>query len=90
MANFGGYLILDDKKVEKDRLYLYGEPKSLAILMTLIDRELLIKPKITSNKGYLSYLKNPTLKNIEIDVGSDKMPKDVILEVLKYVGIIKV
>lgn len=89
MADFGGYLILDEKKIENDRLYLYGEPKSLALLMTLIDKELLVKPKITSNKAYLAYLKNPTLKNIEIKIGTDKTPKDAILSVLQFVGIIK-
>lgn len=89
MADFGGYLILDDKKVENDRLYLYGEPKSLALLMTLIDKELLVKPKITSNKQYLAYLKKPSLKSIEIKIGTEKIPKDAILSVLQFVGIIK-
>ena len=53
MANFGGYIVLKDN-IEKDQLYIYGDKELIALILTLVDSDLVIDPKMKSKKAYLS------------------------------------
>ena len=65
MAGFGGYIVLDKNNIEKDSLYIYGDKNVIALILTLVDNDLVIEPKITSKSGYLKILRNPP-KNITL------------------------
>jgi hypothetical protein len=87
MASFGGYIVLKDS-IEKDQLYIYGDKLLIGFILTLIDNDLLIEPKIKSKKDYLNILKNPP-KNMTLKLGSEKISKEVLISALQFAGIIK-
>jgi len=90
MANtFQGKLILNNSDLSKDYLTLYGDPKSLSILLTLIDPALIISPKIGNSKDLLKYLKKPTLRQIKIAIGDSEIPKNALIATLKFAGVVK-
>lgn len=88
MADFGGYIILNENNIEKDLLYIYGEPSMIGLVLTLIDKSLVVEPKITSKSGYLKMLKKPP-KRITLKLGDEKIDKSVLLSALQFAGIIK-
>ena len=88
MAQFGGYIVLDKNNIEKDSLYIYGEPELMALVLTLVDQDLVIEPKIKSKSGYLSILRKPP-KNITLKLGNEKISKEVLISALQFAGIIK-
>lgn len=87
MANFGGYIVLKDN-IAKDQLYIYGDKKLIALILTLVDNDLVIEPKMKSKKSYLDILKNPP-KNITLKLGSDRISKEILISALQFAGIIK-
>jgi hypothetical protein len=87
MANFGGYIVLKDN-IEKDQLYIYGDKELIALILTLVDNDLVIEPKIKSKKSYLDILKKPP-KNITLKLGNEKVSKEVLMSALQFAGIIK-
>ncbi len=88
MAQFGGYIVLDKNNIEKDSLYIYGEPELMALVLTLVDKDLVIEPKIKSKSSYLSILRKPP-KNITLKLGNEKISKEVLISALQFAGIIK-
>lgn len=88
MAQFGGYIVLDKNNIEKDSLYIYGEPELMALVLTLVDKDLVIEPKIKSKSSYLSILRKPP-KNITLKLGNEKINKEVLISALQFAGIIK-
>lgn len=88
MADFGGYIILDKNKIENDKLYIYGDKNLIALMLTLIDKSLIIEPKITGKASYLKILKNPP-KNMTLKLGNEKISKEVLISSLQFAGIIK-
>lgn len=88
MASLYGSIILDNNSLTKDKLYLSGDKKLMALILTLVDSQLVIEPKITSKKSYLQILKNPP-SNITLKLGDDKISKEVLLTSLQFAGIIK-
>ena len=87
MASFGGYVVLKDS-IEKDQLYIYGDKQLIGFILTLIDNDLLIEPKIRSKKDYLNILKNPP-KNMTLKLGTEKISKEILISALQFAGIIK-
>ena len=87
MANFGGYIVLKDD-IEKDQLYIYGDKELIALILTLVDSDLVIDPKMKSKKAYLDILKKPP-KNITLKLGSEKVSKEILISSLQFAGIIK-
>ena len=87
MASFGGYIVLKDS-IEKDQLYIYGDKLLIGFILTLIDNDLLIEPKIRSKKDYLNILKNPP-KNMTLKLGNEKISKEILISALQFAGIIK-
>lgn len=87
MASFGGYIVLKDS-IEKDQLYIYGDKQLIGFILTLIDNDLLIEPKIRSKKDYLNILKNPP-KNMTLKLGNEKISKEILISALQFAGIIK-
>ena len=87
MANFGGYIVLKDN-IEKDQLYIYGDKELISLILTLIDGDLVIEPKMKSKKAYLDVLKKPP-KNITLKLGNDKISKEILISALQFAGIIK-
>ena len=57
MADFGGYIVLDNIKIENDKLYIYGDKNLIALILTLVDSKLVLEPKITGKASYLKILK---------------------------------
>ena len=88
MAGFGGYIVLDKNNIEKDSLYIYGDKNVIALILTLVDNDLVIEPKITSKSGYLKILRNPP-KNITLKLGNERISKEILISALQFVGIIK-
>jgi hypothetical protein len=88
MADLGGYIVLDKNNIEKDSLYIYGDPKTIALILTLVDSSLVIEPKITGKASYLKILRNPP-KNITLKLGNEKISKEILLSALQFAGIIK-
>ena len=87
MASFGGYIVLKDS-IEKDQLYIYGDKQLIGFILTLIDNDLLIEPKIRSKKDYLNILKNPP-KNMTLKLGNEKISKEILISALQFAGIKK-
>ena len=87
MANFGGYIVLKNN-IEKDELYIYGEKELIALILTLVDSDLVIDPKMKSKKSYLDMLKKPP-KNITLKLGNERISKEVLISSLQFAGIIK-
>lgn len=88
MADFGGYIVLSKSNIEKDSLYIYGDPNLMALVLTLVDNDLVIEPKISSKTSYLKILKNPP-KNITLKLGNERISKEVLISALQFAGIIK-
>ncbi len=88
MAQFGGYIVPNKNNIEKDSLYIYGEPELMALVLTLVDKDLVIEPKIKSKSSYLSILRKPP-KNITLKLGNEKISKEVLISALQFAGIIK-
>ena len=88
MASFGGYIVLDKNNIEKDSLYIYGDKNLIAMILTLVDNDLIIEPKITSKSGYLKILRNPP-KNLTLKLGNEKVSKEILMSALQFAGIIK-
>ena len=88
MADFGGYIVLDNAKIENDKLYIYGDKNLIALILTLVDRDLVIEPKITGKASYLKILKNPP-KNMTLKLGNERISKEVLITALQFAGIIK-
>ncbi len=88
MADLGGYIVLDKNNIEKDSLYIYSDPKTIALILTLVDSSLVIEPKITGKASYLKILRNPP-KNITLKLGNEKISKEILLSALQFAGIIK-
>ena len=88
MAGFGGYIVLDKNNIEKDSLYIYGDKNVIALILTLVDNDLVIEPKITSKSGYLKILRNPP-KNITLKLGNERISKEILISALQFAGIIK-
>lgn len=87
MANFGGYIVLKNN-IEKDELYIYGEKELISLILTLVDSDLVIDPKMKSKKSYLDMLKKPP-KNITLKLGNERISKEVLISSLQFAGIIK-
>jgi hypothetical protein len=88
MAGFGGYIVLDKNNIEKDSLYIYGDKNVIALILTLVDNDLVIEPKITSKSGYLKILRNPP-KNLTLKLGNERVSKEILMSALQFAGIIK-
>ena len=88
MAGFGGYIVLDKNNIEKDSLYIYGDKNVIALILTLVDNDLVIEPKITSKSGYLKILRNPP-KNLTLKLGNERISKEILISALQFAGIIK-
>ena len=88
MADFGGYIVLNKNNIEKDSLYIYGDKNVIALILTLVDNDLIIEPKITSKSGYLKILRNPP-KNLTLKLGNERISKEVLISALQFAGIIK-
>ena len=88
MADFGGYVVLDKNKIENDKLYIYGEGSLIALILTLVDKDLVIEPKITGKSSYLKILRNPP-KNMTLKLGNEKISKEVLISALQFAGIIR-
>lgn len=88
MADFGGYIVLSKSNIEKDSLYIYGDPNLMALVLTLVDNDLVIEPKISSKTSYLKILKKPP-KNITLKLGNERISKEVLISALQFAGIIK-
>ena len=88
MADFGGYVVLDKNKIENDKLYIYGEGSLIALILTLVDKDLVIEPKITGKASYLKILRNPP-KNMTLKLGNEKISKEVLISALQFAGIIR-
>lgn len=88
MADFGGYIITDNTKLENDKLYIYGDKNLIALILTLVDPDLVIEPKVKSRSSYLKILKNPP-KNITLKLGNEKISKEVLISALQFAGVIK-
>lgn len=88
MADFGGYIVLDNAKIENDKLYIYGDKNLIALILTLVDSKLVLEPKITGKASYLKVLKNPP-KNMTLKLGSENVSKEVLITALTFAGIIK-
>lgn len=84
MANFEGELVLSGSDPDKDKLILTGDPKTLIFLISLIDKSAVLKPKITSNKDYIKYIKANNLKKVELDINSSSVSKEIILSILSF------
>ncbi len=84
MANFEGELVLSRSDPDKDKLILTGDPKTLIFLISLIDKSAVLKPKITSNKDYIKYIKANNLKKVELDINSSSVSKEIILSILSF------
>ena len=84
MANFEGELVLSNSDPDKDKLILTGDPKTLIFLISLIDKSAVLKPKITSNKDYIKYIKANNLKKVELDINSTGVSKEMILSILSF------
>ena len=87
MANFGGYIVLKNN-IEKDELYIYGEKELISLILTLVDSDLVIDPKMKSKKSFLDMLKKPP-KNITLKLGNERISKEVLISSLQFAGIIK-
>lgn len=88
MADFGGYIILDNTKIENDKLYIYGDKNLIALILTLVDPEMIVEPKMKSKSSYLKILKNPP-KNMTLKLGNENISKEVLISALQFAGIIK-
>ena len=88
MTDFGGYVVLDKNKIENDKLYIYGEGSLIALILTLVDKDLVIEPKITGKASYLKILRNPP-KNMTLKLGNEKISKEVLISALQFAGIIR-
>ncbi len=88
MADFGGYIVLNKANIEKDSLYIYGDSKLMALILTLVDSSLVIEPKITNKTAYLKVLRNPP-KNITLKLGNEKINKEILISALQFAGIIQ-
>lgn len=83
MASFKGVIKLDSSDLGKDILTLSGEKETLGIILTLIDSSLLISPKVDSKEQLIKKIKSG-VSTIKIAIGDSKIPKNVLLEVLKF------
>ena len=88
MAGFGGYIVLDKNNIEKDSLYIYGDKNVIALILTLVDNDLVIEPKITSKSAYLKILRNPP-KHLTLKLGNERVSKEILMSALQFAGIIK-
>ena len=60
----------------------------IALILTLVDSDLVIEPKITGKASYLKILKNPP-KNMTLKLGNERISKEVLITALQFAGIIK-
>lgn len=82
MGTFSGVITLNSD-LAKDTLVLNGDKESLAILLTLIDPALIISPKLANNKALGKAIKTG-VKSLTIAIGDSAIPKDVLIEALKF------
>ncbi len=87
MANFGGYVVLDNNDLSKDSLYIYGDKNIMALILTLVDKSLIVEPKLKSKKDYLNILSNPP-KNITLKLGNEKISKEMLISSLQFAKVI--
>lgn len=87
MAKFEGVIKLNKTDIEKDTLTITGEKETLAIILTLIDPELVIVPNIANKAALLKAVKNG-VKKITIALGDSEIPKEVLLEALKFCKVV--
>ena len=87
MADFGGYIVLDNAKIENDKLYIYGDKNLIALILTLVDPKLVLDPKITGKASYLKLLKKPP-KNMTLKLGNENISKEVLITALTFAGIV--
>jgi len=87
MAIFKGKIVLDKSgDLNKDILVIEGDPDTLSILLTLIDPSLINFPKVTNPRTLAKKIKSGT-KKIEIALGDSGIPKEVLLQALKFATI---
>lgn len=82
MSDFNSELVLSKTDPSKDKLVLTGDSVSLLFLVTLIDKDAIIKPKINSDKDYVKLIKASNLKKVELDINSAAVTKSMILSML--------
>ena len=82
MADFNSELVLSKTDPSKDKLVLTGDSVSLIFLVTLIDKDDIIKPKINSDKDYVKLIQASNLKKVELDINSAAVTKSMILSML--------
>lgn len=88
MATFGGYIVLDKNNIKKDYLYIYGDSNLMALILTLVDRKLILEPKMNSKTDYLKVLQNPP-KRMSLKLGDDSVKKEALISALQFAGVIK-
>lgn len=87
MADFTGKLILKGD-IEDDELQISGEKDSLAVILALVNKNIIIKPQISNSKDLIKYMKRPPAK-IVLKIGSDLVKKSTFIEMLSLLGIKK-
>ena len=87
MADFTGKLILKGD-IEDDELQISGEKDSLAVILALVNKDIIIKPQISNSKDLIKYMKRPPAK-IVLKIGSNLVKKSTFIEMLSLLGIKK-
>jgi hypothetical protein len=87
MGQFSGTMELNNSDIQKDMLTLKGDKETLAIILTLIDPNLVVAPKLGNTKSLLRAIKNG-VRTIVISIGDSEIPKEVLIESLKFCKVV--
>ena len=87
MADFVGKLVTKSA-IEDDELHIVGEKDSLAVVLALVNKDIIIKPKISNSNDLIKYMKRPPAK-IVLKIGGKLVKKSTFIEMLSLLGIEK-
>lgn len=73
---------------EDDELHITTDSSSASIILALVGKDSIIKPKISSNKDLVKYIKKPP-GTIVLKVGGDLIKKPAFINMLDTVGVLK-
>jgi hypothetical protein len=83
MAKLKGTIVLSKNGTEHDLLMLEGDSSSMALLLSLVNPDAVLKPRIDSPKKLAQILKGK-VKMVVLKIGDDSIPKDVLIAALGF------
>lgn len=75
-------------KLNSDKIIVMGDPMGLAMLLCLVDTDMIIHPTVNSKADLGKYCQNLNLRSVIIRVGGDKgVSKEKLLNLLELFNI---